>query len=229
MKGDDIVTWYRAGHEVGQAHNKYLLTPADVGSHISYEYTPVNSHGVKGNMVSYESPGVVQKPDPVPLQNVFVGRKMAAPFRPPESHHRSVTWYKSRNGTEFSKMYEVSEDNDRDDPFTCVATADLLNHFVKCELTRMGSDGTPISKMETPVEVVDLWPDFKQKLAALLSAGSQTIAIMCDGQATNLMLDHKKIRLMQVRDAVAGSGAGGRQGVGPAIAEWSDAKKSSCT
>lgn len=53
----------------------------------------------------YRIPGAA--PHPVPRPQVFVGRIMRAPFRVPETHHRLVTWYKSRNGADWAKTFEL--------------------------------------------------------------------------------------------------------------------------
>ena len=51
-----------------------------------------------------------------------------------------------------------------DEPNACVPTADLLNYFVKAEVTRIGAHDTILLKTISPPAVVNMWTDFKKEL-----------------------------------------------------------------
>eukprot|EP00667_Euglena_gracilis_P001443 EG_transcript_1442 len=201
--GNDTIAWYRGGVEVQrytiqEPHStQYQCGDKDIGFHISFEYTPVNRDGAKGRMVSVATSEPVRPAPPILLQNVFVGRKMRAPFDAPGGRHRLVTWYKTRDGVEWTKFCEMDEDAvdpDRmEDLYCCMATSDFLNLGVKCELTLAAADGTVTQKVETPPVVVQLLPEFQEKLETLLVAGMQAMDIRVGVVPAALMLDHRQI------------------------------------
>eukprot|EP00668_Euglena_longa_P012399 GGOE01014847.1.p1 GENE.GGOE01014847.1~~GGOE01014847.1.p1 ORF type:complete len:1035 (+),score=223.80 GGOE01014847.1:27-3131(+) len=204
--GNDTIAWYRGGVEaqrysLREPHStQYQCTEKDIGFNISFEYTPVNRDGVTGRMVSVATAEPVRPSPPTLLQNVFVGRKMKAPFDAPDGRHRLVTWFKTRDGVEWAKICETDEesvDPERmDDLYCCMATADFLNLGVKCELTLAAADGTVTQKVETPPAVVQLLPEFREKLEMFLVAGMQAMDIRVGVIPAALVLDFKQILVL---------------------------------
>jgi len=110
-----------------------------------------------------------------------------------------VRWTKSRDGVEWAQILasdDVSIDKTRpEELFQCLATADLLNHAVKCDLTLLGADGVPLHREETPPTVVQLLPEFRKRLMVLLSAGRQAMDVRMGVTPAVLVLDHRGVEL----------------------------------